>query len=132
VNKVVVDTSALLAVINSEAGSKRVSELLDDEDTQVMVSAVNLSEAQAVLINRGIPGDEAWKSLATLDPEVIPFDTEQARLAGILIARTKKFGLSFGDRACLALGIREGSIVVTADQAWRKLKIEVEIEFIRG
>ena len=39
-----------------------------------MVSAVNLSEAQAVLINRGIPGHEAWKSLTALDPEVIPSD----------------------------------------------------------
>jgi len=132
VNKTVVDTSALLAVINLETGSRRVSELLDDEDIEVMVSAVNLSEAQAVLINRGIPGDEAWKLLTALGLEVIPFDAELARVAGTLIAPTKKFGLSFGDRACLASGIREACIVVTADQAWRKLKVEVEIEFIRG
>lgn len=130
-NKVVVDASALLAVINRETGSRRVAERLDDENTQVMISAVSLSEAQAVLINRGIPGGEAWKSLTALELEVIPFDTELAQLAGTLIARTKKFGLSFGDRACLASGIREGCMVLTSDQAWRKLKVEVEIEFIR-
>ena len=131
-NKVAVDTSALLAVINVEAGGNRVSELLDDEHNRVLVSAVNLSEAQAVLVHRGVPGDEAWKLLTAFDLEIIPFDAEQAQFAGTLIDRTRKFGLSFGDRACLALGIREGCIVVTADQAWKKLKVDVQVELVRG
>jgi PIN domain nuclease of toxin-antitoxin system len=131
VSKAVFDTSALLAVINVETGCDRVSELLAGLGDQALVSAVNLSEAQAVLINRGTPGDEAWEMLSDFNLEVVAFDAEQARSAGALISQTRKFGLSFGDRACLALGMREKCIVITADQAWKKLKVGVEIELIR-
>lgn len=131
-NKAVFDTSALLAVINIETGGDRVLELLSEQRNQALVSAVNLSEAQAVLINRGTPNDEAWEMLSDLNLEVVAFDAEQARSAGILISQTKKLGLSFGDRACLALGMRERCIVITADQAWKKLKVGVEIELIRA
>ena len=131
-NKAVFDTSALLAVINIETGGDRVLELLSEQRNQALVSAVNLSEAQAVLINRGTPNDEAWEMLSDLNLEVVAFDAERARSAGILISQTKKLGLSFGDRACLALGMRERCIVITADQAWKKLKVGVEIELIRA
>jgi PIN domain nuclease of toxin-antitoxin system len=131
VSKLVFDTSALLAVINVESGGERVSELLSEDDHQALVSAANLSEAQAVLINRGMPDDKAWKVLSEFNLDVVAFDAEQARSAGALIAQTRKFGLSFGDRACLALGMRERCSVITADQAWKKLKIGVEIELIR-
>ena len=130
-NKAVFDTSALLAVINAETGSDRVLELLSEQHHEALVSAVNLSEAQAVLINRGTPNDEAWEMLSDLNLEIVAFDAEQAQSAGILISQTKKLGLSFGDRACLALGIRERCIVITADRAWKKLKLDVEIELIR-
>jgi PIN domain nuclease of toxin-antitoxin system len=131
VSKAVFDTSALLAVINAEPGSDRVSELLSQRRNRLLVSAVNLSEAQAVLINRGTPDNEAWELLSDLSLEVIAFDAEQARSAGILISQTKKFGLSFGDRACLALGLQERCVVVTADRAWKKLNVGVQVELIR-
>jgi ribonuclease VapC len=131
VSKLVFDTSALLAVINVESGGERASELLSEDDHQALVSAVNLSEAQAVLINRGMPDDKAWKLLSEFNLDVVAFDAEQARSAGALIAQTRKFGLSFGDRACLALGMRERCVVITADQAWKKLKIGVKVELIR-
>jgi PIN domain nuclease of toxin-antitoxin system len=132
VNKAVFDTSALLAVINVEAGAERVSKLLSELSSNALISAVNLSEAQAVLIHRGTPDDEAWELLSELNLEVAAFDAEQARTAGVLISQTRKFGLSFGDRACLALGIQERCVVVTADQAWKKLKLGVQVELIRG
>lgn len=130
-NKAVFDTSALLAMIHAEPGGDRAAELLSQPNTRVLVSAVNLSEAQAVLINRGTPDNEAWELLSDLSLEVSAFDAEQARSAGVLIAQTRKFGLSFGDRACLALGLQEKCIVVTADGAWKKLDIGVKMELIR-
>ena len=131
-NKAVFDTSALLAVINVEPGGDRVLELLSEQRNQALVSAVNLSEAQAVLINRGTPDDEAWELLSDLSLEVVAFDAEQARSAGVLIAQTRKFGLSFGDRACLALGMQKRCVVITADRTWKKLKVGVQVELIRG
>jgi PIN domain nuclease of toxin-antitoxin system len=41
-------------------------------------------------------------------------------------------GLSFGDRACLALAMKLKLPAVTADQAWSKLDLPVEIVQISG
>jgi len=132
VSKAVFDTSALLAMIHAEPGGDRAAELLSEPGAQILVSAVNLSEAQAVLINRGTPDKEAWELLSDLSLEVIAFDAEQARSAGILISQTREFGLSFGDRACLALGLQERCVVITADRAWKKLNVGVKMELIRS
>jgi AbrB family looped-hinge helix DNA binding protein len=54
--------------------------------------------------------------------EVIPFDAEMAYTAACLRPQTRRFGLSLGDRCCLALGIVRQSTVVTTEHAWSKLK----------
>jgi len=41
------------------------------------------------------------------------------------------FGLSLGDRACLATGLIEKMPVMTADQVWKKLPLSLEIKLIR-
>jgi ribonuclease VapC len=61
----------------------------------------------------------------------ISFTDAHARTAGSLAHQTKSLGLSLGDRACLALGIHTGAPIYTADRAWKKLKLGVEIRFLR-
>jgi PIN domain nuclease of toxin-antitoxin system len=39
-------------------------------------------------------------------------------------------GLSRGDRACLALARERRNPAMTADRAWRRLALEIEIETI--
>ena len=41
------------------------------------------------------------------------------------------FGLSLGDRACLALGIALKAPVYTADRSWKNLKLGVRIHVVR-
>jgi ribonuclease VapC len=62
---------------------------------------------------------------------VQPFDAARAFAAGSLVMRTKRLGLSLADRACLALAIELGIPAVTADRAWSKLDLPVEIRVIR-
>jgi PIN domain nuclease of toxin-antitoxin system len=62
---------------------------------------------------------------------VEPFTSEQARIAGDLITKTEKHGLSLGDRSCLALAITLKAPVYTTEQAWRNLKVGVPIHVIR-
>jgi ribonuclease VapC len=59
------------------------------------------------------------------------FDEEQAFLAGLLYPQVQPFGLSLGDRACLALARQVAGTAVTADRAWEKLDLGVEIQLIR-
>ena len=64
--------------------------------------------------------------------EIISFDIDQAVLAASLKKHTKQFGLSLGDRACIALGIIRKCPIYTADKAWSKLKIKgCDINLIR-
>ena len=59
------------------------------------------------------------------------FTTEQAKLAGSLIAQTGALGLSLGDRACLALGITLQAPIYTADKSWKNLRLGVHIHLVR-
>jgi PIN domain nuclease of toxin-antitoxin system len=61
----------------------------------------------------------------------MPFTTEQAEIAGNLIAQTRSLGLSLGDRACLALALEQNAPVYTADRAWKNLKLAIPVHVIR-
>lgn len=63
--------------------------------------------------------------------EIRPFDTGLAVAAGLLRTATRGQGLPLGDRACVALAIREQARGVTADRAWAALDLGVEVEPIR-
>jgi PIN domain nuclease of toxin-antitoxin system len=127
VSKVVVDSSVVLAVVYSEVGWEAAVEFLED----AIVSAVNAAEVQSKLVLNGMPSELAWRTVINAVPQVAEFDDEQARVAGDLILKTKEFGLSLGDRACLALGIVLGVPVCTTDRAWKSLKVGVKIHVIR-
>ena len=126
-NKVVVDSSVVLAVVYSEVGWEAAIEFLEDG----VVSAVNVAEVQSKLVVNGMPPELSWRTAMNAVPQVIDFDSEQARVAGDLILKTKEFGLSLGDRACLALGMVLGVPVCTTDRAWKSLKVGVKIYVIR-
>ncbi|MBE7380331.1 MAG: type II toxin-antitoxin system VapC family toxin [Leptolyngbya sp. SIO1E4] len=123
----ILDASALLALINQESGATAVAETLPI----ALIGAVNFSEVAAKLITQGLPEDEIREIFSDLHLPVIPFDEQQALRTGLLRVKTKQFGLSLGDRACLALGLEMQCPVLTADRAWAELDIDVEIQVIR-
>jgi PIN domain nuclease of toxin-antitoxin system len=127
----VLDASAILALLYKEPGAERVFSLLNQEGTDVFVSAVNLSEAHCRLLRDGLAMEEAWKLLADLKLAIIPFEEADAYRTGQTYRQTASLGLSFGDRACLALAAGKRATVWTADRMWKKLKIGVAIELIR-
>jgi ribonuclease VapC len=127
-NKVVLDASAILAMLNDEPGAEKITpELLSRATT----SAVNLAEVQTILVRKGGDPDESWALAVDPIPDVEPFTAEQARIAGTLIQKTRSLGLSLGDRACLALAIALDAPVYTTDQLWRKLRLGVPIHVLR-
>ena len=124
---VVFDSSALLAVIFQEDGAEVGVRRLSGG----IVSAVNASEVIARLVDFGTSGEDARNALLNFGLEIRPFDTVLAVAAGQLRAATREKGLSLGDRACVALAIREQAGIVTADRTWAGLDLNVEVELIR-
>jgi len=124
----VLDASALLAVLQSEPGAARVAELLP----RASVSAVNLSEVVAKLQERGMPDTRIRVALDDLDLDIRAFDLDDAYAAGELRGPTRALGLSFGDRACLALAIRLHATAATGDRAWTGvIGGSIRVELIR-
>jgi ribonuclease VapC len=124
---VVLDASALLALLQVEPGADVVTEALP----RAVISAVNLSEVIAKLCAAGMPEKVVHQVLEPLGLEIIPFNSEQAYQAGLLRTATREAGLSLGDRACLSLGKILGREVMTADKSWLKLSLGVTLEVIR-
>lgn len=125
--RTVIDSSAVLAYLLKEPGASRVSKVLGGS----LVTTVNLSEIVAKQLQSGTNPETARQELDELGLEVADFTRDLAESAALLVIRTKSLGLSLGDRACLALALREKLPVVTADRAWKNVDLGVEIELIR-
>jgi len=124
---VVLDASALLALLANERGAEQVHEVLGS----ALISAVNLAEVLAKLSDRGVSEDEQRRIRSTLDVEVRSFDESSAWISSGLRGATRPHGLSTGDRACLALALDEGVPALTTNRAWSKLNIGVQIRILR-
>lgn len=102
------------AVLSSVNLAEVVSRLVDEGGETV--------EVVAALIGHGLVGEAIRIEPFTLDDAV-----ETARLRPL----TRHAGLSLADRACLALALRLGLPVLTADSAWSRVEVAVEVRQIR-
>lgn len=75
---------------------------------------------------------EIDKIITDIVPTIIPFSKEVAIEVGKLTSFTKQYGLSLGDRACIATGMYHNMIIYTTDKIWAELKIkDANIKLIR-
>jgi ribonuclease VapC len=126
-SEAVLDASALLAFLRKEKGAERVQEALGS----ARMSAVNLSEVIAKLAEYGKPVEEISYHIDLLQIPVVAFDAEQARMTASLREPTRAAGLSLGDRACLALALKQGLPALTTEKAWLECKVGVKVVKIR-
>lgn len=126
---VVLDASAVLALINEEPGCDQVEAALGGS----VIGAVNLAEVAGALAAKGKSDVQVRASLRSLELTVIEVDEELGFDAGLLRRVTKTFGLSLGDRFCLALARRLRAPAMTADTAWAQIAepCDVEVRLIR-
>jgi PIN domain nuclease of toxin-antitoxin system len=129
VSEIVLDASAVLALMQSEPGADAVAAVLPG----ALLGMVNLAEVVTKLCERGMPVDLAHKAVASLGVRIAEFTEEQARLVGELRPLTRSAGLSLGDRACLALGRARSAVVLTAEGIWPQVAdaVGVEVKVIR-
>jgi len=78
-----------------------------------------------------MPESEIHEALNILGLEIIRFDEEQSFRVGTLVTVTRQYGLSLGDRACLALALKSGNPAVTSDRVWQDVKVGIDVRVIR-
>lgn len=125
--KAALDASAVLTFLTGEPGFKEVENLLDDS----CVNAINIAEVASKLVERGGSPEMIRSIIDSLGAEVISCDRPLAYRIGDLRNTTKAFGLSLGDRACLATALHYNVPAVTADRHWKSLRLGVRIHVIR-
>lgn len=125
---VVLDASALIALLRSEPGAEVVRKSLDG----AIISAVNYSEVLKKTIERGGPIEIAVSRIEALSISIIPFDERHAAAAAELYPEAKPQGMSFADRACIALGLQQRATVLTTDAKWKLLNIPLKLKLIRN
>ena len=126
-NRVVLDASAILALLYEETGHDVVSAALHN----AAISAINVAEVLSKLAETGMPVMEMHEAIDDLGLTIVPFDVDLSYTVGLLRPATKAQGLSLGDRACLALARRLGVPALTADQAWKGVSVGVDIQVVR-
>ncbi len=112
---IVLDASALLALMFREPGHERVATAL----TSACMSTVNLAEVLSRFTRDGHAVGDVLERLRTSTIEWVPFTDQLAAAAAELAPTTRRQGLSLGDRACLALAMTRGCPALTADRARR-------------
>ena len=126
----ILDASAILSLILREAGHETVTEALSAGSA---ASTVNMAEVTSRCARAGMPVDVIRQVVGLLPVAWIDADMDLAYRVGEIAPSTKPFGLSLGDRCCLALAMRERVPAVTADRAWSGIAalLDVEIRLIR-
>ncbi len=122
---IVLDASALLALLEEEPGADAVERVLDGS----MMSCVNLAEVLQKAEQHAVNVEGLEYDLEALGVEFAPFDTPAARSSAELWGSGR--GLSLGDRACLALASSFDGVALTADRRWVDAGLDVQVELIR-
>lgn len=125
---VIIDSSVILAIAKNERLNDEAYVYAQD----AIISSVNACEVLTKFIDRvGLTADESIDAVNGFKLIIEPFDQKHFYQAAMMYPQTKKLGLSLGDRACLALGMHYKLPVITADRAWAKLDIGVNVRVIR-
>lgn len=124
---VVLDASALLAYLQDGPGQEKVEVVLAD----AVISSVNWAEVVQKSVAAGVDVEGMQQDVSALGLAILPFTADDADYAGRLWQQTRQYGLSLGDRACLALGQFLQAPVLTTDCAWVRLDLPVTVHLLR-
>jgi PIN domain nuclease of toxin-antitoxin system len=108
----VVDASVVLAWLQDEPGAEEAEPMLMEGH----IGAANWSEVLQKARQHGAPAGIVARLLASFGLSVVDVTSADAELAADLWRQGGQ--LSLADRLCLALGLRMGVPVASADTAW--------------
>lgn len=126
-SKVVLDATAVLAFLRDEKGADFVRERLLD----AVISSISLSEVYVKTLAKKGSLAMVKAVIGNFDMEVVPFEESTAEMAARVSELTQDAGMSFADRACLALAAGRNIPVVTSNPCWLESTINVEVVLFR-
>ena len=121
----VVDASVVLAWLQDEPGADEAEPMLMDG----VIGAANWSEVLQKARQHGAPIGTVSRLLASFGLKVENIVREDGERAADLWRAGS--GLSLGDRLCLALGLRLGTEVATADASWLDIENGPRVRLLR-
>lgn len=125
----VLDASALIALVAEEQGWQLVKKALQDE---AIINTVNYSELLFYFKRHNYNSVGITEHLLDAGLLIQNFSKKEAEISASLESFTKPYGLSLGDRACLASAINLNLEVLTADKIWAQIKYpDLQISLIR-
>lgn len=121
------DASAYIAYIGKESGYNEVQSIID----RASINMVTYTEIISFYARKGVDNILLKKICKYLD--IIGINEEISFNAGIMIKISQEYGLSLGDRICLATATHFHLPIYTADKIWLNLaaKLDVNIILIR-
>lgn len=125
INKIVFDSSALITLFAKEPGYEKVKQNMK----HAIISSINIAEVYKYCFDVQNLIEEDCRNLIKLcGIKIIDFCEEQALISAKIIKSTKQYGLSLGDRGCIALAILKNCPILTCDKIWQK--VDLDLEFI--
>lgn len=122
----ILDASALLAMLQDESGAKAVADAID----QARMSTVNYAEVVSYYARLGADRRGIEAVLRPLPLELVPVNEALALAAGMMRQQAATHRLSLGDRFCLALARRDALPAWTADKTWQKVAETLGVEIV--
>jgi len=111
--RIVLDASALLALLNEEPGAGEVQAVIGN----AVESTVNVAELAGKLADHGL-SDANIRIALGIGFDTLPFGADEVSMMPKLGRVTKPYGLALGDRCCLATALVQKCPVLTADRVW--------------
>lgn len=124
---VLVDASAVLAVMFRERGAESVAPFL----SSAIATNVVMMEILSKMAQKGMTVVEARYEVEDSGLRWRTLGPDSATLAADYLLRFRTMGISLADATCLAMGDILRVPILTADKDWAKLGLALDIRVIR-
>ena len=130
---VVLDASALLALLFDEPGAEKIENLFNqaaEADKPMFIAAVNWAEVLYKMHRKqGAQGFEGARHFElTMPLDVVPVDRDLAEAAALL---KNKHDLGLADAFAAALAKHKKAELVTADHEFKSVEKEIKINWLK-